>query len=51
MLIEDHLNFTGANPLTGPNDDRLGLRFPDMSRAYDPDLRARARAAPPRRRG
>ncbi len=45
MLIEDHLNFTGANPLTGPNDDRLGLRFPDMSRAYDPDLRARAVAA------
>ncbi|MBA3325035.1 MAG: purine-nucleoside phosphorylase, partial [Rhodobacteraceae bacterium] len=45
MLIEDHLNFTGANPLTGPNDDRLGLRFPDMSRTYDPDLRDRARAA------
>jgi purine-nucleoside phosphorylase len=45
MLIEDHLNFTGANPLTGRNDDRLGLRFPDMSRAYDPDLRARALAA------
>jgi purine-nucleoside phosphorylase len=45
MLIEDHLNFTGANPLTGPNDDRLGLRFPDMSRAYDPALRAAALAA------
>ena len=45
MLIEDQLNFTGANPLTGPNDDRMGLRFPDMSRAYDPDLRARARRA------
>lgn len=42
MLIEDHLNFTGANPLTGANDDRLGLRFPDMSRAYDPELRERA---------
>jgi purine-nucleoside phosphorylase len=42
MLIEDHLNFTGANPLTGPNDDRLGLRFPDLSRAYDPALRAAA---------
>lgn len=45
MLIEDHLNFTGANPLTGPHDPRLGLRFPDMSRAYDPDLRERALAA------
>jgi purine-nucleoside phosphorylase len=44
MLIEDHLNFTGHNPLTGPNDDALGLRFPDMSRAYDPDLRERALA-------
>ena len=44
MLIEDHLNFTGANPLTGPNDDRLGLRFPDMSRAYDPELRDRGAA-------
>ena len=43
MLIEDHLNFTGASPLTGPNDDTIGLRFPDMSRAYDPDLRALAR--------
>jgi purine-nucleoside phosphorylase len=39
MLIEDHLNFTGTDPLTGPNDDALGLRFPDMSRAYDPELR------------
>jgi len=44
MLIEDHLNFTGASPLTGPNDARLGLRFPDMSRAYDPDLRGLALA-------
>lgn len=39
MVIEDHLNLTGANPLTGPNDDRLGTRFPDMTNAYDPELR------------
>jgi purine-nucleoside phosphorylase len=45
MLIEDHLNFTGATPLTGPNEDRLGPRFPDMSRPYDPELRALALAA------
>ena len=45
MLIEDHLNFTGANPLTGPERRAVGLRFPDMSRAYDPELRAAARRA------
>ncbi len=45
MLIEDHLNFTGATPLTGPNEDGLGLRFPDMSQAYDPELRALALSA------
>ncbi|WP_163267252.1 purine-nucleoside phosphorylase [Chelativorans alearense] len=38
MLIEDHLNFTGHNPLRGTNDEAIGLRFPDMSRAYDPSL-------------
>ena len=42
MLIEDHLNLTGMNALTGPNDDAAGPRFPDMSTAYDRDLRALA---------
>jgi purine-nucleoside phosphorylase len=42
MLITDHINLTGANPLVGENDPRLGVRFPDMSFAYDPDLRALA---------
>lgn len=45
MLIEDHLNFTGHNPLRGPNDDAIGLRFPDMSRCYDPKLLAKTAAA------
>ena len=36
----DHLNLSGLNPLRGPNDVRLGPRFPDLSRAYDPELRA-----------
>lgn len=43
MAISDHLNFTGLNPLTGPNDDAIGVRFPDLSRAYDAALLALAR--------
>jgi purine-nucleoside phosphorylase len=48
MLLRDHINLmgmAGLSPLRGPNLDALGPRFPDMSQAYDPDLRALARAA------
>ena len=45
MLIQDHLNFTGHNPLRGKNDHEIGLRFPDMSRAYDPELLKAAKGA------
>lgn len=39
VLITDHINFLGDNPLIGKNDDRLGPRFPDMFNCYDEDLR------------
>lgn len=45
MLIEDHINMTGKSPLTGANDAQLGTRFPDMTFAYAPALREKARAA------
>jgi purine-nucleoside phosphorylase len=43
MLITDHLNLSGDNPLRGPNLDRFGTRFPEMTDAYDPALRAAAK--------
>ncbi|MCV4230132.1 purine-nucleoside phosphorylase [Virgibacillus sp. LDC1] len=43
MLISDHLNMTGTNPLIGPNDPDLGVRFPDMSQAYSRQLRQLAK--------
>jgi purine-nucleoside phosphorylase len=38
MALTDHINLTGSNPLTGPNEDTWGIRFPDMGNAYDKDL-------------
>jgi purine-nucleoside phosphorylase len=45
VRITDQLNLTGQNPLTGPNDDAVGPRFPDMGSAYDPGLGALLEAA------
>lgn len=45
MVISDHINLTGRNPLLGPNDDNLGPRFADMSAVWDQELRRRIHAA------
>lgn len=45
VLVSDHINLQGTSPLVGANDDTLGPRFPDMTNAYDPALRAAALAA------
>ena len=45
MVIADHLNLTGLTPLGGPNADGLGARFPDLTNAWDPQLRERLHAA------
>jgi len=45
LLVSDHINGFGTNPLIGENDDSLGPRFPDMSDVYDAEFRALARAA------
>lgn len=49
MLITDHINLSGTNPLIGPDDETYGPRFPDMSNAYDKDLQQRLLAAASKR--
>lgn len=44
MLIEDHINLLGDSPLVGPNDERLGVRFPDMGEAYSKELLSLAKS-------
>ena len=56
MVIDDHINMMGTNPLVGPNDDRFGVRFPDMTEVYSKRLRtltddAAGRAGVPVRHG
>jgi purine-nucleoside phosphorylase len=45
MIITDHINLMGANPLTGPNEDRWGPRFVDQTNVYDPELRQKLKEA------
>ncbi len=45
VLLRDHINMLADSPLRGPNDERFGPRFPDMSQAYDPELRQLAHQA------
>jgi inosine/guanosine/xanthosine phosphorylase family protein len=45
LVIADHLNLTGQTPLLGPNDDSIGPRFPDLTDAWDPELRRALHAA------
>jgi purine-nucleoside phosphorylase len=45
VLVSDHINLQGSSPLAGPNEDELGLRFPDLTDAYDPAFRGLAKEA------
>jgi len=42
VVLQDHINLSGQNPLSGPNDERMGVRFLDMSHAYDPEYQEMA---------